>query len=70
VKQSDYRRRWGLQLYGVPEDQGENVKLIINDICNRVAPDFPKGCMAVDVAHRIGKKQDQIVFVTCAEYKT
>ncbi|CAB1344403.1 unnamed protein product [Coregonus sp. 'balchen'] len=23
-----YRRRWGLRLYGVPEDHGENVKRI------------------------------------------
>ncbi|CAB1353120.1 unnamed protein product [Coregonus sp. 'balchen'] len=30
-----YRRRWGLRLYGVPEDQGENVKRIVSD-CNRV----------------------------------
>ncbi|CAB1314575.1 unnamed protein product [Coregonus sp. 'balchen'] len=57
-----YRRRWGIRLYDVPEDQGENVKRILSDICNRVAPDFPEGYMdmAVDVAHRIGKKQDAI----------
>lgn len=58
-----YRRRWGLRLYGVPENQDENVKRLVRDICNRVAPDFPDGYMdmAVDVAHRIGKKQDAIV---------
>ncbi|CAB1328605.1 unnamed protein product [Coregonus sp. 'balchen'] len=57
-----YRRRWGLRLYGVPEDQGENVKRIVSEICNCVAPYFPEKYMdmAVDVAHRIGKKQDPI----------
>jgi hypothetical protein len=51
----------GARLYGVPEDQGENVKFIVRDICNRVAPDIRDGYMAVDFAHRIGKKQDAIV---------
>ena len=58
-----YRRSWGLQLYGVPEDQDENVKHLVRDICNRVAPDFPDGYMdmAVDVTYRIRKKQEAIV---------
>ncbi|CAB1345068.1 unnamed protein product [Coregonus sp. 'balchen'] len=57
-----YRRRWGLRLYSVPKDQGENVKRKVSDICNHVAPEFPEGYMdmAVDVAQRIGKKQDAI----------
>lgn len=38
-----FRRRWGLRLYGVPENQDENVKRLVRDICNRVAPDFPDG---------------------------
>ncbi|CAB1353293.1 unnamed protein product [Coregonus sp. 'balchen'] len=59
-----YLRRWGLRLYGFPEDQGENVKRTVSDICNHMALDFPGRYMdinmAVDVPHRIGKKQDAI----------
>lgn len=43
-------------------DQGENVKRKVTDICNHMAPDFLNDnmAMAVDIAHRIGKKHDAI----------
>ena len=54
-----YWRRWGLRLYVVPKDQDENVKRLVRDICNRVAPDLPDGYMdmSVDVAHRRGSNK-------------
>ncbi len=52
-----YKRRWNLRIAGVPEVDGENVKMVIMDIFLQVSP-----CLAdvlqtsIDVAHRLGPK--------------
>lgn len=52
-----YKRRWNLRISGIPEIDGENVKMATMDIFLQVPP-----CLAhvlqtlIDVAHRLGPK--------------
>lgn len=52
-----YKRRWNLRIAGIPEVEGENVKMAVMEILRLVSP-----CLAdvlqssIDVAHRLGKK--------------
>lgn len=53
-----YKRRWNLKISGVPEEAGENVKMIAMDIFSQVSPGLRDGLqMSIDVAHRIGPRE-------------
>lgn len=52
-----YKRRWNLKIAGVPEEAGENVKLIAMDIFSRISPGLRDGLQSsIDVAHRLGQR--------------
>ncbi|KAK7926007.1 hypothetical protein WMY93_008317 [Mugilogobius chulae] len=54
-----YKMRWCLKLRGVQEKKDENIRAVAIKILQRVAPDIaPKLEDAVDVVHRLGKKED------------
>lgn len=57
-----YQRRWNLRLYGLSEQEGENVKQRVIDICCAVVPEaadnFPHH---IDVVHRVGRKSAEKV---------
>ncbi|KAK7915456.1 hypothetical protein WMY93_011217 [Mugilogobius chulae] len=56
-----YMRRWNLRLYGLPEEEGENVKKRMTDICCTVAPDAGETLhLFIDICHRLGRKQDNM----------
>jgi len=52
-----YKRRWNLKMSGVPEEAGENVKMIAMDIVSRISPGLRDVLQtSIDVAHRVGPK--------------
>lgn len=52
-----YKRRWNLKMSGIPEETGENVKMIAMDIFSRISPGLRDVLQtSIDVAHRIGPK--------------
>ncbi|KAL0153160.1 hypothetical protein M9458_051531 [Cirrhinus mrigala] len=52
-----YKRRWNLKISGVPEEAGENVKMVAMDIFSRISPGLRDGLQtSIDVAHRIGQR--------------
>ncbi len=52
-----YKRRWNLRIAGVPEVDGENVKMVIMDIFLQVSPSLADVLQtSIDVAHRLGPK--------------
>ncbi|XP_016369751.1 ectonucleoside triphosphate diphosphohydrolase 2-like [Sinocyclocheilus rhinocerous] len=57
-----YQRRWNLRLYGLAEQEGENVKQRVIDICRAVVPEaadnFPHH---IEVVHRVGRKSAEKV---------
>lgn len=53
-----YKRRWDLKLYGVPENDNENIRLEVIQICQSLIPDAKmKIPDVIDTVHRLGKKQ-------------
>lgn len=54
-----YKRRWNLRLYGLSEQQGENVRQRVLDVCKAVAPAHAdKVGDLIDSVHRLGKMQN------------
>jgi len=54
-----YHRRWNLRLYGLPEQEGEDVKQRVIDICKAVIEDPEEDLrFQIDVSHRIGRRED------------
>ncbi|KAK7939191.1 hypothetical protein WMY93_002517 [Mugilogobius chulae] len=54
-----YHRRWNLRLYGLPEQEGEDAKRRVIDICRAVIPGAAEGLpYHVDVSHRIGRRME------------
>lgn len=52
-----YKRRWNLRLHGMPEDEGEEVRMKVIDICQNVAPGCKEKFLEViDSVHRLGRK--------------
>lgn len=52
-----YKRRWNLRLRGLPEEEEENVRMKVIDICQNVAPDYKeKFVEVIDSVHRLGRK--------------
>lgn len=52
-----YQRRWNLRLYGLGEEEGEDVKARVVQICRSVIPDNEDACQQhIDVSHRVGRK--------------
>lgn len=53
-----HHRRWNLRLYGLPEQEGEDVKQRMIDICKAVIPDAGEDLhFYINVSHRIGRKE-------------
>ncbi|KAL0146668.1 hypothetical protein M9458_058008 [Cirrhinus mrigala] len=54
-----YHRRWNLRLYGLQEQEGEDVKQRVIDICKTVIQDPGEDLrLQIDISHRIGRKED------------
>lgn len=54
-----YHRRWNLWLYGLPEQEGEDVKQSMTDICKTVIQDYGEDlCSQTDASNRIGLRED------------
>ncbi len=52
-----YSRRWNLKISGIPESEGENVKMTVIDILSRVSPALTDSLQkTVDIAHRLGPR--------------
>lgn len=52
-----YSRRWNLRLAGVPENDLEDVKVKVVDICQKtIMNENVKVAEGIDVVHRLGKK--------------
>lgn len=52
-----YKRRWCLRLYGLPENDQENVKQRVTIICPKVAPALgSRAAGGIDVVHRLGRR--------------
>lgn len=53
-----YSRRWNLRIHGIPENDGEDVRGKIIQICQQLLPEnkdqLPN---AIDTVHRLGRKQ-------------
>lgn len=57
-----YQRRWNLRLYGLIEQEGENVKQRVIDICRAVVPESGDNfAHHIDVVHRVGRKSAEKV---------
>ena len=53
-----YKRRWCLRLYGLPEQESEDIKSKVSDICMQLPLELGDGGkMAIDVAHRLGRRE-------------
>lgn len=52
-----YRRHWNLRLHGLAEQEGEDIKQKVMDICTAVLPE-ERGKLAaeIDVVHRVGRR--------------
>lgn len=54
-----YKRRWCLRLYGLPEQDNENIKHRVVEICQKIAPEMgTRAAERIDVAHRLGRRAD------------
>ncbi len=52
-----YKGRWNLRIAGIPEEEGENVKMAVLEILRYVSPGLADVLQSsIDVAHRLGKK--------------
>lgn len=52
-----YKRRWNLRIAGIPEMEGETVKMAVIEILRYVSPGLANVLQSsIDVVHRLGKK--------------
>ncbi|CAK6982698.1 unnamed protein product [Scomber scombrus] len=52
-----YKRRWNLRLRGLPEEEGEEVRLKVIDVYQNIAPSYKEKFLEViDSVHRLGRK--------------
>lgn len=57
-----YHRRWNLRLYGLPEQEGEDVKQRVMHICRAIAPELGNLLhLHIDVSHRVGRRTEDKV---------
>lgn len=53
-----YSRRWNLRIQGIQERSGEDVRLEVIKVCQRLLPQFKEKLSdVVDVAHRLGRNK-------------
>lgn len=56
---SRYKRRWNLRLHGLPEEDGEDVRKKVIEICQNMTPDYrEKFPEVLDSVHRLGQRRD------------
>lgn len=56
---SHYKRRWNLRLQGLAEEDGEDVRKKVTEICQNMAPDYrEKFPEVLDSVHRLGQRRD------------
>lgn len=54
-----YKRRWCLRLYGLPEQDNENVKQRVAEICQKITPEMgARAAEGIDIAHRLGRRAE------------
>lgn len=59
LEANSYRRRWGLRLQGMKEDQQENTRELVINVLSKISPKIAgKLPEVVDSVHRIGKRKD------------
>ncbi|KAL1247037.1 hypothetical protein QQF64_034473 [Cirrhinus molitorella] len=52
-----YKRRWNLRVGGIPEREGENVKMVVIELFRNLSPHSTEKLQdMVDIAHRLGPK--------------
>lgn len=52
-----YKRRWNLRVAGIPEHEGENVKMVVIELFRNLSPHTAEKLQdMVDIAHRLGPK--------------
>lgn len=52
-----YKRRWNLRVAGIPEREGENVKMVVIELFRNLSPHSAEKLQdMVDIAHRLGPK--------------
>ncbi len=52
-----YKRRWNLRVAGIPEREGENVKMVVIELFRNLSPHSGEKLQdMVDIAHRLGPK--------------
>ncbi|KAL7400475.1 hypothetical protein ABVT39_012800 [Epinephelus coioides] len=52
-----YQRRWNMRLYGLKEQEGEDVKRQVIEICHAIIPEIRDSlCFHINISHRIGDK--------------
>ena len=57
-----YQRRWNLRLHGLPEQEGEDVKQRVVDVCRAVVPDLGDPLhLHIDITHRVGRRSEDKV---------
>ena len=57
-----YQRCWNLRLYGLPEQEGEDVKQRVMDICRASAPELRNFLhLHIDVSHGVGRRTEDKV---------
>ncbi|KAL7393219.1 hypothetical protein ABVT39_008153 [Epinephelus coioides] len=56
------QRRWNLRLYGLPEQEGEDVEQCVRNVCRAIAPEAGDLLhLHVDISHRIGRRTEDKV---------
>lgn len=54
-----YQRCWNLRLHGLPEQEGEDIKQQVEEICWAVAPGLENLLhLHIDVSHRVGRRSE------------
>lgn len=57
-----YQRRWNLRLHGLPEQEGEDVKQRVVDICRAIVPELGDPLhFHIVVTHRVGRRSEDKV---------
>ncbi len=55
-----YQRRWNLRLYALKEQEGENLKQRVIEICRAITPDLGDHLqLHIDITHRIGRRDEE-----------
>lgn len=58
LDQERYKRRWCLRIRGMKEKYDENIREDVIQLLVKITPEFSSNmCDAVDVVHRVGKKE-------------